>query len=155
LKIFLLFLSLSLSYHVFGSYDSDVIAETLWREARGGGKECVDNVASVIYNRWISSNRTILEIVLYPKQFSCWNNKVITKRTIKQYLIKDLTNEKDKLMWEYCKSVATSIDSKTFKSVSIHNHYYNPNLVIPKWSHKLLNKELIGNLIFGYVNMRF
>ena len=36
-------------------------------------------VANVIYNRSLNANKTITEIVLQPKQFSCWNSPSYVK----------------------------------------------------------------------------
>ncbi len=59
----------------------DVLARTLWGEARGEGEEGMHAVASVILNRvnvarvrgdywW---GRTVIQACQKPYQFSCWN----------------------------------------------------------------------------------
>lgn len=58
--------------------DKEILARTLYGEARGEGQLGIDAVASVIMNRvknpcwWGKSVRTVC---LKPWQFSCWNEK--------------------------------------------------------------------------------
>lgn len=61
--------------------DIDILARTIWGEARGEGPLGMENVASTILNRvkfaqarggyWWGN--TIAEVCLEPWQFSCWN----------------------------------------------------------------------------------
>lgn len=56
-------------------HDIDILARTLWGEARGEGFDGRVAVAWVIVNR-VKAGRfgdTISEVCLRPKQFSCWN----------------------------------------------------------------------------------
>jgi len=65
--------------------DREVLARTLWGEARGEGRIGMHAVANVIINRfrkpgWWSRDRgdnipddTIAAVCLDPHQFSCWN----------------------------------------------------------------------------------
>ena len=61
--------------------EADVLARTIWGEARGEGLEGMRAVANVILNRvkiaelkngfWWGSN--IIQVCQKPYQFSCWN----------------------------------------------------------------------------------
>lgn len=54
----------------------EVLALTLWGEARGETIEGQVAVANVIMNRWKSNPskyKSIIDVCLEPKQFSCWN----------------------------------------------------------------------------------
>jgi spore germination cell wall hydrolase CwlJ-like protein len=67
------------------SEDQDVLARTLYGEARGQGRAAMENVASVILNRyrkrqagegyasWGPVGASIAQICKAPWQFSCWN----------------------------------------------------------------------------------
>ena len=60
----------------------DVMARTLWGEARSGGAAGMRHVASVILNRanhprWWGSD--IRGVCLAPMQFSCWNSDDINR----------------------------------------------------------------------------
>lgn len=56
--------------------DQLVLAQTLWGEARGEGNEGMEAVAAVILNRhrvaWRGA-RTVADVCLARRQFSCWN----------------------------------------------------------------------------------
>lgn len=61
--------------------DADILARTIWGEARGEGKGGMEAVALVVLNRLDVSNQkggywwgnTLLDICRKPYQFSCWN----------------------------------------------------------------------------------
>jgi len=61
--------------------DIDVLARTIWGEARGEGREGMEAVASVIMNRVEESNGgfatwrggSVRDVCLKPFQFSAWN----------------------------------------------------------------------------------
>lgn len=65
----------------FRELETDVLARTIWGEARGEGKEGMEAVASVILNRVEIAKRldgywwgsTIIQVCQKPYQFSCWN----------------------------------------------------------------------------------
>jgi len=54
---------------------TDVLARTLWGEARGEGRRGVEAVAAVIMNRLAAGRwgATVDAVCRAPKQFSCWN----------------------------------------------------------------------------------
>lgn len=59
-----------------GDHDRTVLAQTLWGEARGEGEAGMKAVACVVMNRWRTryrGRRTVAEVCLDPRQFSCWN----------------------------------------------------------------------------------
>lgn len=54
----------------------DILARTLWGEARGEGKVGMQAVANVVMNRVAKPGwwgQGIISVCLKPKQFSCWN----------------------------------------------------------------------------------
>ena len=57
--------------------DIDILARTIWGEARGEGREGMEAVASVIMNRYRSeawySAKTIAGVAMKAYQFSAWN----------------------------------------------------------------------------------
>ena len=61
--------------------EADVLARTLWGEARGEGSAGMQAVACVVLNRAVESDRrghmwwgnNIIQICQKPYQFSCWN----------------------------------------------------------------------------------
>ncbi|MBI1326040.1 MAG: cell wall hydrolase [Alphaproteobacteria bacterium] len=67
----------------FAEMAVDVLARTLWGEARGEGTAGMQAVANVILNRAEISKRlkgywwgnTLIEVCQKPRQFSCWNKE--------------------------------------------------------------------------------
>ncbi|MBT9487344.1 MAG: cell wall hydrolase [Rubrivivax sp.] len=58
------------------AHDLQVLARTLWGEARGDGEPGMAAVAAVVLNRWRTGYRgraSVAEVCLDPAQFSCWN----------------------------------------------------------------------------------
>ena len=56
--------------------DTEVLARTLWGEARNQGYDGMEAVACVIRNRAENPGwwgKTLRGVCLAPKQFSCWN----------------------------------------------------------------------------------
>jgi len=54
----------------------EVLALTIWGEARGESVEGQIAVANVIMNRWknnLGKYKTVTDVCLEPRQFSCWN----------------------------------------------------------------------------------
>lgn len=68
-------------YNPIRALEVDVLARTIWGEARGEGKTGMEAVACVILNRFAISQdkksywwgNTVIEICQKPYQFSCWN----------------------------------------------------------------------------------
>ena len=59
------------------SRDLDVLARTLWGEARGEGREGIEAVAAVIVNRMAARRwgATAAAVCRARRQFSCWNRR--------------------------------------------------------------------------------
>lgn len=69
---------------------------TIYLEAEGESLLGKQAVANVIYNRHINSGRSITEVILQPKQFSCWNDR--------DYVIRRLSNIDKKMLIESLKA---------------------------------------------------
>lgn len=51
----------------------DVLARTLWGEARGEGPRGMEAVACVVMNRVKRAGASVADVCQKPAQFSCWN----------------------------------------------------------------------------------
>lgn len=112
----------------FENYQTAVIAETLWREARGEGKTGIKAVASVIYCRKkYYGYKSYAQVCLSPKQFSCWNRVSVSEN----YLI-GCFYFKDSEIWKYCLSIAESLVNGKFKPI-VKSDYYHEKSVNPYW----------------------
>lgn len=140
---------------MLGNWERDkalnVVARTLYMEARGEGLAGVDMVMTVIWNRAGGKPSNLADVCLANKQFSCWND--ISNKTPSTYSIEfpagALTGKKDKdtQMWNECVKVASSaIDGKFIPENLEWNAYYNPNTVkkTPSWDKDLLNTKMVG-----------
>jgi len=146
-KLFTVILILLSSVTVlFGSekYDEvEVIASTLYHEARGEGIEGMNAVASVIYNRahqprW--KKLGLAGVCLQKKQFSCHN---------KGFLSAKPKTVADKKAYEYCKELANKMVNGSFKStVGNANHYCTLKCNV-YWKSQLKNTTIVKNHIFG------
>lgn len=65
--------------------DEQYLALTLIGEARGEPIEGMVGVGNVIKNRTVSTNKSYENIVLAPKQFSCWNSFDPNFKVIQKY----------------------------------------------------------------------
>lgn len=128
----------------------DVLARTLWGEARGEGSAGMQAVANVIVNRLrISENHhkpywwgnTLIEICQKPFQFSCWNEG---DPNLDQLLAVDETN----IHFMTAKRIArravyTQLDDMAEKAT----HYHAAG-IMPFWAHKKQPVTVIGRHIF-------
>lgn len=120
-------------------HDVDVIAKTIWHEARGEGKLGMEAVATVIYNRAQLTGKSYTKVCLAPKQFSCWNGKSKLKAG-------------NGSAWTYAKKLQH--DLITYDEPPLNQpwtHYYNYNICKPSWSKSMRHIVIIGNHVFGKV----
>jgi len=113
----------------------EIISKTLWAEVRGESFDGIKAVASVIMNRAKQDINNIKDVILKPKQFSCWNNgtPVVT-----------IKNDSDNLLWMSIMLLAESMINGGFIPIGDWTHYYNPKLCNPKWA-KGISFVDIGN----------
>lgn len=131
-------LSLMANIAIAKMNESDVIASTLWYEARGEGYRGIDAVASVIFNRAKKSGQSAASECLRRNQFSCWNGKIVAR------VPRDAKGRR----WDYCRKVAKEIVNRKFKPIFDATHFYNPVLCMPKWGRKMRTVKWIGDTRF-------
>ena len=124
-----------------------VVAMTIWGEARGESFAGKRAVAGVIHNRAIRrSARTDIpyilatsDVCLAPYQFSCWDHGDF----VQQEPI--LTSSS----WNECLAAANEIFAESYVAPTKATHYYavwlNPP---PKWAKKLQFVETVGDHLF-------
>ena len=123
------------------SAPDNVIAKTLYAEARGENYAGIDAVATVIFNRGKGDYQKSIAACLKRKQFSCWNG---------QTDIKISNNVLDQKMWKYCLHVEMLIRCGNFTPNGNWNHYAH-HTVKTKWFRMMTNKTRIGAHVFGYL----
>jgi len=100
----------------------DVLARTIYAEARGESRLGRLAVASAIYNRANGDASKMIQVVLRPKQFTPWNKGRIPPQGSGE-------------IWNECVKIAHSMIDGTFQPVTTHTHYYNPRMAKPGWAY--------------------
>ena len=136
----------------------NLVAQVLWREARGEGKEGIKAVASVVMNRTGNDPTHIVSVFKQPSAFECligytggWDNS-----DYKWYVpYKAIaSNPSNKAIWDECNDIALKLVNKSFKStIGNRNAYLNKQKAGQKaldtWGKKCDLK--IGRHHFGYL----
>lgn len=129
--------------------ETDILARTIYGEARGESISGQEAIASVVLNRvdfakrkgryWWGSN--IVDVCLSPKQFSCWNPKDPNRSLLEK------ADESD-IAFCICKRIALRavsglLEDKTGRAT----HYHTRNLR-PRWSLGKIPCAEIGGHVF-------
>lgn len=126
----------------------NVVARTLYMEARGEGPVGLDMVMTVIWNRAGGDVANFADVCLKKKQFSCWND--ISNKSPSTYQIQFpkgavAGSGKDASSWQVCVDLAKSAFDGTFKPMNDKwNSYYNPDKANPDWADDLVGAEMVG-----------
>ena len=130
-------------------YAINIVARTLYMEARGEGDAGLKMVMTVIWNRAGGDKDFFADECLRPEQFSCWNK--LSNKTPSTYSIQfpkgvQDGNSQDMSSWSVCQDLAKSMFNGTFKPVNTRwNAYYNPLKASPSWRTKLTGTEMVGH----------
>lgn len=135
--------------------DTQILALTMYGEARGEPIEGIVGVASVIKNR-VKEKRFgngYLGVCLKPKQFSCWNeddpNKPLLLSAAESLIAGSQLLPRS---LELCLFLADGIKKEIVSdNTKGSNHYLTRklfNVAPPSWAKGKLPKALIGNHIF-------
>ncbi|MBL8639756.1 MAG: cell wall hydrolase [Alphaproteobacteria bacterium] len=144
----------------------DILARTLYGEARGEGESGMEAVACVIMNRVAVSQareaaglgafwwgRDVASVCLKPYQFSCWNRDDPNRRKI-------ITVTKDDAVFAAAKRIATRailglLDDVTFGATHYHARGMTQDQTsaqiptqIPTWARGVTPVATIGRHIF-------
>ena len=123
----------------------EVIAHTLWGEARGEPIEGIQAVTSVIYNRtrhYLASHQSELPedamqaVCLSPHQFSCWSDGAF---------IQELPHICNK--WSDCIFITSSLISGQFQPI-IDATSYHADSCKPYWTDSMTFICQIGKHLF-------
>lgn len=142
----------------YGGFSEDkaynIVAKTLYDEARGESIMGLKAVASVIYNRAGGDSQNFPEVCLRKYQFSGWNGLDESERTPEGYYIvkPDTSTQETKDKWGLCMALAKMMFEGKFKStIEKRNSFYNPNKSSPTWGSIMKDPLDIGNHRFGYL----
>lgn len=115
--------------------DVDIMARTLWGEARNQGAKGMEAVACVIMNRfneniWYSKYKgehSIKAVCLKPKQFSCWNADDPNSKMCSS------VNTTNKTFVQALEIARKAKYGKLKDITKGANHYYSDSIKAPKW----------------------
>ena len=132
----------------------NIVAKTLYDEARGEGIPGLKAVASVIYNRAGGNSANFPKVCLRKYQFSVWNGLSDLERTPEGYYIVTpaTSTQATKDMWGLCQTLTKQMFEGKFQStIDNRNVFYNPVKSSPSWGDTMKNPKTIGNHKFGYL----
>jgi N-acetylmuramoyl-L-alanine amidase len=125
----------------WNDYYKTMMALTMWREARGEGRDGMRAVGHVIRNRVDAGQGD-------------WDH-VITKRW--QFSSLTATGDPELILWpdspdpdfETAMNVAEDIFTNMDPDITAGStHYFNPHVVLPSWAAKMTLMATIGNHVF-------
>lgn len=127
----------------------DILARTIYGEARGESISGQEAIASVVLNRVAFASRrggfwwgnTISEVCLKPWQFSCWNEKDPNSKIIKQVSETDVA-------FCICRRIAARAIAGVLDDLTSGATHYHVKKLRPKWSINKIPCAEIGNHFF-------
>ncbi len=131
----------------------DVLARTLWGEARGEGAAGMEAVCAVILNRvsfaqggggyWWGD--TIITVCQKPYQFSCWNRADLNYRKLQAVTDKDIH-------YATALRIARRALAGTLVDPTGHATHYHEQSILPAWAADQTPTARIGRHIFYRLN---
>lgn len=128
----------------------DILARTLWGEARGETISGIRAVAAVVLNRASRGPRywwggTISQVCLMPYQFSCWNADDPNLHQLQAVTDADA-------QFRACLTIADLAIAGKLSEVSLHATHYHTRFVHPSWAQgKLPCAETRGHLFYNNI----
>lgn len=122
---------------------TDIMARTIYGEARGEGQQGMQAVANVIMNRvkagsWYGAS--VKDVCLKPYQFSCWNDNDVNKLIITQATDAQL---------KPARKIAEQAIAGTLQDITGGaTHYYADSIAAPYWAASMTQTAKIGHHIF-------
>ena len=133
----------------------NILARTLYAEAKSEGERGIRAVMTVISNRTGGDKRYVKAVLQEPDQFSCWRSQDWSKIDYTKEPGDIGTNSGNMQIWKTCQSIAQEFLDGEFEPLDGKrwNVYMNPEKASEKskkaWGYKL--KERIGKHKFGYL----
>lgn len=123
-------------------YDMEILAKTIFGEARGESQEGQIAVACCVFNRFNSgkwfSAKSVAGVCLKPWQFSCWNKNDPNSQKI--------INLPFSTYSQYFNVIKLARQHDITKGAT---HYYNPKVCkTPKWAEGKVPCKQIGEHLF-------
>lgn len=121
--------------------DVDILARTVWGEARSEGRAGMQAVANVVMNRYRQRTTrfglTIAEVCQKPKQFSCWN---IGDPNRAKMIAVTLNDAAFRVAYEIAQNAA----SGKLTDITNGSDHYHTAAISPTWSSGQVPTKIIG-----------
>jgi spore germination cell wall hydrolase CwlJ-like protein len=145
-----IFVFLSLTIQVFASNTlqlnpKQLIAATVYLEARGEDAYGMYAVATVIWNRAKGDIQRFHDVVLANNQFSCWKYHTSPWHWLAAQRKEVLYSH----AWQTACMVAETVCTDGFQPLAAWNHYHSAR-IWPEWTNELSNRQQVGQHVFGY-----
>ncbi len=114
----------------YDARDLDILARTIWGEARGEGSEGMQAVANVIMNRYAQRPRygsTVRGVCQRPYQFSCWNAGDPNRLKVQSV-------NADDPQFKTALEIAAIALSGTLADITGGANHYHADSVSPSWA---------------------
>lgn len=123
--------------------DIEILARTIYGEARGEHRNGKVAVAWVILNRTKDRRwrKDVMGVCLQPKQFSCWLESDPNRQKLRQVQLDDP-------LYRECYSVAMSVCTGGEQDPTDGSTHYHVNTLSPNWSKNKVPVCRIGNHSF-------
>ena len=122
----------------------DVVARTIWGEARNQGQAGMQAVGSVIQNRVKKSSwwgSTPEEVCKKKYQFSCWLDSDPNKAKL-------LAVTENDAQFKQCMNIAKQVVAGTLPDNTGGATHYHTKAINPSWAAKMTKTATIGDHIF-------
>lgn len=124
----------------------ELLARTIWGEARGESYEGMLAVGEVMMNRLRTNyrgKRTIQDVILDPYQFSAW---LASDPNRSLMLAVGFAAARFSQAW---KAAGEVLDGARVLGADDWRHYYNPDVASPSWAKTAKETRKIGNHLFA------
>lgn len=159
LRIILVILGILLTGYIMNSEqkakvvelkDEEVMALTLYGEARGASFNAKLGMAQVMWNRTKDKRfgSNIKEVVTKPKQFSCYNDNDVNLQII-MGVVEDFDGNFNKnIHLRECYMIALAVINGYIQGKVKDSLFYHTTGVNPKWNKNMILEAKIGNTLF-------
>jgi len=128
----------------------NLLTTLIWGEARGEEYDGKCAVAFVVHNRLLDKRWPVTyeNVILQPKQFSCFNENDPNYHEIIKTLTPSRNGNWESMDYRECRSAAYLIMGNWRKDITRGANHYHARSVMPNWADPQKITNVIGNHIF-------